>query len=172
MSSNEGDAEPAESDVEGIFLYFSFHISFLHRVKWRLIKVLAYLDDPIDEHLLQSRRAILQQGLLAVERHFSSTKQQLFNERSDLYEIRITQLKETPDTHPDLKNGISELMDEIDTRQQTTTALKDLKLKSVISWFNAEKQMIEQTLEMKKVDEKNKMREKLENKLCDLQVKR
>lgn len=121
---------------------------------------------------MQSRRAILQQGLLAVERHFSSTKQQLFNERSDLYEIRITQLKETPDTHPDLKNGISELMDEIDTRQQTTTALKDLKLKSVISWFNAEKQMIEQTLEMKKVDEKNKMREKLENKLCDLQVKR
>lgn len=172
MSSNEGDAEPAESDVEGTFLYFTFHISFLHRVKWRLIKVLAYLDDPIDEHLLQSRRAILQQGLLAVERHFSSTKQQLFNERSDLYEIRITQLKETPDTHPDLKNGISELMDEIDTRQQTTTALKDLKLKSVISWFNAEKQMIEQTLEMKKVDEKNKMREKLENKLCDLQVKR
>ena len=128
------------------------------------------LEEPIDENLLQSRRAILQQGLLIVERHFSATKQQLFRERSELYELRISQLKEMPDSHPDLKNGISELMEEIHNRRRTTNALKELKMKSVVQWYDAEKQMIEQTFEMKKVDEKNKMREKLENKLYDLQV--
>merc|ERR1712130_384909 len=127
-------------------------------------------EEPVDEQLLQNRRAILQRALISVESHFSSTKQQLFQERSDLYEIRIKQLRESPDSHPDLKSGISELMDEIRRRKQNTFALKEHKQKSVLTWFNAEKQMIEQTLQMRKVDEKNKMREKLENKLFDLQV--
>ena len=120
--------------------------------------------------MLQNRRAILQRALISVETHFSTTKQQLFQERSDLYEIRIKQLRESPDSHPDLKSGISELMDEIRRRKQNTFALKEHKQKSVLTWFNAEKQMIEQTLQMRKADEKNKMREKLENKLFDLQV--
>merc|ERR1712042_236956 len=126
-------------------------------------------EEPVDEQLLQNRRAILQRALISVETHFSTTKQQLFQERSDLYEIRIKQLRESPDSHPDLKSGISELMDEIRRRKQNTFALKEHKQKSVLTWFNAEKQMIEQTLQMRKADEKNKMREKLENKLFDLQ---
>ena len=43
-------------------------------------------------------------------------------------------------------------------------------MKSVEEWFKAEKRMLEHTLMMKKEDEKNKMREKIENKLYDLQV--
>merc|ERR1711937_61318 len=143
MSSNDGDEIQESSDIEEVY----------------------------DERQLLKQREILERALVAVERQFSTTKQELFKERSQLYEIRIKELKEDPDKNPDLKKAISELQEDTGTRRQTASSLKDFKLKSVEEWFKAEKRMLEHTLLMKKEDEKNKMREKIENKLYDLQDK-
>ena len=65
-----------------------------------------------DERQLLKQREILERALVAVERQFSTTKQELFKERSQLYEIRIKELKEDPDKNPDLKKAISELQED------------------------------------------------------------
>merc|ERR1711973_80016 len=122
MSSNDGDEIQESSDIEEVY----------------------------DERQLLKQREILERALVAVERQFSTTKQELFKERSQLYEIRIKELKEDPDKNPDLKKAISELQEDTETRRQTASSLKDFKMKSVEEWFKAEKRMLEHTLKTKK----------------------
>ena len=85
-----------------------------------MLDFLNLIVEVYDERQLFKQREILERALVAVERQFSTTKQELFKERSQLYEIRIKELKEDPDKNPDLKKAISELQEDTEVPSSST----------------------------------------------------
>merc|ERR1712131_60212 len=127
------------------------------------------IDEIQDDKQLESRRQHLQTVMGIIEENFTKSKHKLYLERKSLYEIKIKQLKENPDSNAELATGIAELMNEVKSRKEVASKLKEHQIKSITNWFEAEQQRIKQTLDYQKEQEKNKLRNKIKNKMEELQ---
>ena len=55
-------------------------------------------------------------------------------------------------------------------KKNTSNVLNNIYRKAITNWYRAEEQAIKQSLEQKKIEEKNRMRLKFQNKIDEIQV--
>ena len=56
------------------------------------------------------------------------------------------------------------------SEKNTSNVLNNIYRKAITNWYRAEEQAIKQSLEQKKIEEKNRMRLKFQNKIDEIQV--